>query len=138
MEEMLISSSGGHLALLMPMGDAGLGISEEGKSTRPGGRRTSPSQHSTGELGRIAEPTGTDGFRLLCHQFSPSSLPRLANCISRCNACEASEEPAAGSSPPVVIKQRRPEPKQPADGLPASQWPTVLYRVVEQKEPLRT
>jgi hypothetical protein len=37
-----------------------------------------------------------------------------------------------------VIKQRRPGPKQPADGLPASQWPTVLRRVVEQKEPLRT
>jgi len=36
-----------------------------------------------------------------------------------------------------VIKQRRPGPKQPADGLPASEWPTVLHRVVEQKEPLR-
>ena len=36
-----------------------------------------------------------------------------------------------------VIKQRRPGPKQPADGLPASLWPTVLHRVVEQKEPLR-
>jgi len=35
----------------------------------------------------IAEPTGTDGFRLLCHQFSTSSLPRRANCIKRCNAC---------------------------------------------------
>jgi hypothetical protein len=29
--------------------------------------------------------TGTDGFRLLCHQFSPSSLSRLGNCISKCN-----------------------------------------------------
>src|SRR2546429_390836 len=29
--------------------------------------------------------TGTDGCRLPCHQFSPSSLPRLGNCISRCN-----------------------------------------------------
>src|SRR5438309_11383252 len=26
--------------------------------------------------GLIAEPTGTDGFRILCRQFSPSSLPR--------------------------------------------------------------
>jgi hypothetical protein len=25
----------------------------------------------------IAEPTGTDGFRLLSHQFFPSSLPAL-------------------------------------------------------------
>jgi cystathionine beta-lyase/cystathionine gamma-synthase len=29
----------------------------------------------------IAEPTGTDGFRLLSHQLSPSSLPHLENCI---------------------------------------------------------
>jgi len=50
----------------------------------------------------------------------------------------ASEERAEGSPPPVVLKQRRPGPKQPAYGLPASQWPTLLHRVVEQKEPLRT
>ena len=35
--------------------------------------------------GLIAEPTGTDGFRALCHQFAPSCLPRRVNCISRCN-----------------------------------------------------
>jgi hypothetical protein len=35
--------------------------------------------HSTNRL------TGTDGFRLLCHQFIPSSLSRLATCISRYN-----------------------------------------------------
>src|SRR5438552_8694905 len=27
----------------------------------------------------------TDGFRLLCHQFFPSSLLPLENCIKRCN-----------------------------------------------------
>jgi len=47
------------------------------------------------------------------------------------------EETDEGSPPPAVIKQRRPGPKQPADGLPASEWPTVVQRVVEQKEPLR-
>ena len=31
--------------------------------------------------------TGTDGFRVLCHQFAPSSLPRRANCISRSKTC---------------------------------------------------
>jgi hypothetical protein len=31
--------------------------------------------------------TGTDGFRLLCHQFFISSLFRLATCLSRFNAC---------------------------------------------------
>ena len=50
----------------------------------------------------------------------------------------AEEERAEGSPPPAVIKQRRPGPKQPADGLPASHWPIVVHRVVEQKEPLRT
>jgi len=50
----------------------------------------------------------------------------------------AEEETAEASSPPAVIKQRRPGPKQPADGLPASHWPIVVHRVVEQKEPLRT
>jgi len=44
----------------------------------------------------------------------------------------------AEGSAPAVIKHRRPGPKQPAYGLPASEWPTVLQRVVEQKEPLRT
>ena len=29
-----------------------------------------------------AEPTGTDGIRLLCHQFFPSSLPLPENCLT--------------------------------------------------------
>ena len=33
----------------------------------------------------ILSLTGTDGFRLLCHQFAPSCLPRLGNCITRCS-----------------------------------------------------
>jgi hypothetical protein len=28
---------------------------------------------------------GTDGIRVLCHQFSTSSLPLLENCIKICN-----------------------------------------------------
>ncbi len=50
----------------------------------------------------------------------------------------AEDEAAEGSHPPAVIKHRRPGPKHPAYGIPASQWPTVVHRVVEQKEPLRT
>ena len=42
-----------------------------------------------------------------------------------------------GSHPPIVGK-RRPGPKHPAYGIPTSQRPTVVQRVVEQKEPLRT
>jgi hypothetical protein len=37
-----------------------------------------------------------------------------------------------------VIKSRRPGPKHSAYGLPASEWLTVVQRVVEQNEPLRT
>src|SRR6266516_1368347 len=77
--------------------------------------------------------TGTDGFRVLCHQFFPSSYPRRAHCLKSFSTCEASEEPAEGSSPPAVIKHRRPGPKNPADSLPASEWPTVVQCVVEQK-----
>ena len=50
----------------------------------------------------------------------------------------AEEERAEGSPPPAVIKQRRPGPKQSAYSLPTGQWPTVVHRVVEQNEPLRT
>jgi len=42
------------------------------------------------------------------------------------------------ASPPPIVGKRRPGPKHPAYGIPASEWPTVVQRVVEQKEPLRT
>ena len=42
------------------------------------------------------------------------------------------------SSNPPLLKHRRPGPKQPNDGIPAELWSTVVQRVVEQKEPLRT
>jgi hypothetical protein len=49
----------------------------------------------------------------------------------------AEDATTEGSHPPVM-KHRRPGPKHPTYGIPASQWPTVVQRVVEQKEPLRT
>jgi hypothetical protein len=49
----------------------------------------------------------------------------------------AEDEAPEGSHPPVV-KHRRPGPKRPIYGIPASEWPTVVRRVVEQKESLRT
>jgi len=48
------------------------------------------------------------------------------------------EEQSTHSSHPPVLKYRRPGPKRPTYGIPASEWPTVVQRVVEQKEPLRT
>jgi hypothetical protein len=42
-----------------------------------------------------------------------------------------------GSNPPL-LKPRRPGPKHPNYGIPASQWSTIVQQVVEQKKPLRT
>ncbi len=39
---------------------------------------------------------------------------------------------------PPLLNRRRPGPKHPNYGIPADLWPTVLQRVIEQKEPLRT
>jgi hypothetical protein len=44
----------------------------------------------------------------------------------------------AASNPPPIIQHRRPGPKHPAYGIPDSEWPAVLYRVIEKKESLRT
>jgi hypothetical protein len=44
--------------------------------TESKGRGKRHPQDSSQVLGMIAEPTGTDGFRVLCHQFLPSSLSR--------------------------------------------------------------
>ena len=38
---------------------------------------------------------------------------------------------------PPLLKHRRPGPKHPNYGIPDEHWPTVVHRVVEQKEPLR-
>ena len=50
----------------------------------------------------------------------------------------AEDETSEGSHPPEVIKHRRPGPKHPNYGIPAELWPTVVQRVMEQKEPLRS
>jgi hypothetical protein len=49
-----------------------------------------------------------------------------------------SEDKLVQSSNPPLLKQRRPGSKHPNYGIPADLWPTVVQRVVEQKEPLRT
>jgi hypothetical protein len=48
------------------------------------------------------------------------------------------ENETPGGSPPPVMKHRRPGPKYLPYGIPTSEWPVVVQRVVEQKEPLRT
>ena len=47
------------------------------------------------------------------------------------------EDEQAQRSTSSMIHHRRPGPSNPADGLPSSEWPTVLHRVLEKKEPLR-
>ena len=46
------------------------------------------------------------------------------------------EETPEGSHPPVM-KHQQPGPKYPGYGIPAAEWPTVVHRVAELKEPLR-
>ncbi len=41
------------------------------------------------------------------------------------------------SDTPALNKHRRPAPKRTTYGIPAPEWPTVVQRVVEQKESLR-
>jgi hypothetical protein len=41
-------------------------------------------------------------------------------------------------SNPPLIQHRRPGPKHPKLGIPTELWSTVVQRVVEQKEPLRS
>ena len=44
------------------------------------------------------------------------------------------EDKQAQRSTPPLLQHRWPGPKNPADGLSALEWPTVLQRVLEKKE----
>jgi hypothetical protein len=48
------------------------------------------------------------------------------------------EGESTGQSQPPLLKHRRPGPKHPNYGIPAELWPTIIHRVMAQKEPLRT
>ena len=48
----------------------------------------------------------------------------------------AGDELVQRSDPPL-LKRRRPGPKRPNYGLPASEWPIIVQHVVEQQESLR-
>ena len=49
-----------------------------------------------------------------------------------------SEDDLFHESNPPVLKYRRPGPKRPTYGIPTSEWPTLVQRIVEKKEVLRT
>src|SRR6266700_7665149 len=83
---------------------------------------------------------GTDRNRRVSAPLSPifSLLLEPSGTLSqKVQHLLAEEERAEGSPPPAVIKHRRPGPRNPADGIPSSEWPTLLRRVLEKKEPLR-
>ena len=47
-------------------------------------------------------------------------------------------EQMLGSIPPIIIAQRNPGSTKPRYGIPPEEWPTILHRVIENQEPLRT
>ena len=63
-------------------------------------------------------------------------LEPLGNLYKKLQVLLAEEEQAQRSTPPM-IQQRRPGPRNPAYGIPSSEWQMVLQRVLEKKEPLR-
>ena len=65
------------------------GVCEHAQTREPAqaGDVEAKEQYSNRTIKYINNRTGTDGFRFLCHQFFPSSLPRQESCITRCNAC---------------------------------------------------
>jgi len=48
------------------------------------------------------------------------------------------EDESIGQSHSPLLKHQRPGSKHPNYGIPIELWQTVVYRVVDQKEPLRT
>src|SRR5207248_10808952 len=42
------------------------------------------------------------------------------------------------ASPPPIVGKPRPGPKHLKYGIPTEHWPLIIYRVLEQKERLRT
>jgi len=77
-----------------------------------------------GLLSRPGNDRGTDRNRRVSSPLSPICSLFLAptgRLSQKVQHLLSEEERAEGSSPPVVIKHRRPEPKHPAYGLPASE-----------------
>src|SRR2546430_13251835 len=101
----------------------------------------SPNKMFPGSKRNPGNARGTDRNRRVSATLSPILYLFLApsgKLYQKVQHLLAKDETAAGSTPPVVIKHRRPGPKHPAYGIPASHSSTVVQRVAEKKEPLRT
>jgi hypothetical protein len=95
------------------------------------------SQDARAVLGTFAEPNRN---RRVSSSLSPIFYLFLAPSgilYLKVQQLLASDE-SHGASPPPMVSKRRPGPKQPNYGIPTEDWPTIVHRVVEQKEPLST
>src|SRR5439155_10253929 len=71
--------------------------------------------------------TGTDGFRLLCHQFLLSCLLLLATCLSRFKACSLTMKLLTSALLRWVANGVQDQnPRQMAFPLPTSRWSGIV------------
>src|SRR5947209_17624049 len=82
---------------------------------------------------------GTDRNRRVSSPLSPMFSPSLEPSGSLPHKLQdlLTEDEQAQRSTPAIIQHRRPGPRNPADGRPASAEPTVLHRGLEKKASLR-
>jgi hypothetical protein len=74
---------------------------------------------------------------MLCHQFSTSSLSLLEYCIKRCSTCWLRMN-QLGKATLLFSSTDDQDRNIRTTVFPLNAGPTVVHRVVEQKEPLRT
>src|SRR5437588_9180289 len=82
---------------------------------------------------------GTDRNRRVSAPLSPIFsllLEPSGKLFKKLQDLLAEDEQAQKITPPI-IQHQRPGPRNPAYGLPASEWPTVLHRVLEKNESFR-
>jgi len=90
--------------------------------------------------GKLGGPDDGKQYRRVSSPLSPIFYLFLApsgKLYQKLQRFLTEEEQSAANDPPVLEKQQRPGPRNPAYGLPSSEWSTVLRRVLEKKEPLR-
>src|SRR2546421_12493222 len=100
----------------------------------------SPNKMFPGSKRNPGNARGTDRNRRVSAPLSPILYLFLApsgKLYLKVQHLLAEDELFQRSNPPIIM-HRRPGPKHPKYGIPASHWPTVVQRVVEKKEPLRT
>ena len=100
----------------------------------------SPNKMFPGSKRNPGNARGTDRNRRVSAPLSPILYLFLApsgKLYLKVQHLLAEDELFQRSNPPIIM-HRRPGPKHPKYGIPASHWPTVVQRVVEKKEPPRT